>query len=60
MEEMGKDWRSWRGLQPYKKSNNINYPNLSELSGIYYQPKSRVQRDASMTPTTNVEEDCLI
>lgn len=26
----GKDWRSWRSVQPYRKNNNINQPELPE------------------------------
>jgi hypothetical protein len=29
MVELGKDWRSWRGLQPNRKNNNINQPDTT-------------------------------
>jgi hypothetical protein len=34
MEELEKDWMSWRGLLPHRKNNNINQPDPpSELPG---------------------------
>jgi hypothetical protein len=32
VEEL-KDLKSWRGLQPHRKNNNINQPDLLELPG---------------------------